>query len=518
MSDKELLNASEQKGPTPRINPEVLKMFAQAMAERSNASKQPLTKRQEIMEKFMKKFMELIKKSIIFVDRLINLVTKPEDELRNDVVQCARDPILFGTYIIIFFFVFGGLWSAFAPLDSAAHIGGTLISSSNKKKLSHQYGGILKSIYVKQGEHVNEGDPIVALDDTALKSQYESLLHQYRSFLAAEARLIAERDNLDNITFPAFLLDKAEDPDVKKVMQIQENLFNSRKSIFEGMVTSLTHKIGQTEKQIETMKIKKQTLLKTYDFVKDRVVATKELVKKGFAQKAALMELETRESSAETEISNNDIDIARFNQEVSKTEIDLMNYKNDHYSKILEELKNTQAQLSEIASKYLQTKDAFERAVIVSPVDGIVNNLNYHTIGSVIPGGQIIAEVSPDKDVLVVDAKLPSRSIDSVHLGLKAQMRFTAFKSRTTPTFTGTLVAISPDVITDERAHPQQEPYYEVRIELDMDEFNKVAKNKKLELHPGMQVDVQLVTGTRTLLQYLLDPITDTMFKALKEK
>lgn len=514
MSEKELPKTQEQK-----INPAVLKMFAEAMAaQNTKPNKQPLTKRQAIMEKFTKTFMEGIGKAIVFVDRLINLITKPHDEGRNEVVESARDPILFGTYIIIFFFVFGGLWSAFAPLDSAAHISGILVSSSNKKILNHPQGGILKAIYVKQGEHVKEGDPIVALDDVGFKSQYESYLHQYRSLLANEAMLIAERDNLDSITFPAFLLDNASDPEVKKTMDIQINLLQSRKDIFTGTISSLHHKLEQTHKQIEALKVKKETLIKTYDFIKDRVSATNELVKKGFAQKAQLMELETKESSAQTEIANTDIEIARFNQEVSRVEIEIMNQQNDFYTKTLSQLNQIQGQLSEATAKYLQSKDAFERAVIVSPVDGTVNVLKYHTIGSHVPGGYTIAEVSPDKDVLVVEGKLPSRNIDSVYIGLKAKMRFSAFKARTTPTFTGTLVAISPDVVQEERMGHAQEPYYEVRIEIDMDEFNKVAKNKKLQLHPGMGAEVQLVTGTRTLLQYLLDPITDTMFKAMKEK
>lgn len=516
MSDNKLPQSPEQK-----INPAVLKMFAEAMAaQNKKPNKQPLTKRQAFIEKFMKRFMEGIGQAIIVVDSLINLVTKPEDETRNDVVQNARYPILFGTYIIIFFFVFGGLWAAFAPLDSAAHITGTLVSSSNKKILNHPQGGILKAIYVKQGEHVKEGDPIVALDDIAFKSQYETYLHQYRSLLAAESRLIAERDDLESIVFPEFLLETASEPEVKKIMDIQTNLFNSKKESFVGTITFLNHKLEQTHKQIEALRVRKEALIKNYDFLKDRVSAAKELVKKGFAQKAQLMELETKESGAQSEIANTDIEIARLNQEVSKVEIEIMNGKSDNYSKVLTELNQTQSQLSDALTRYLQAKEVFERSVIISPVDGIVNVLKFHTIGSLVPGGgHTIAEVSPDKDVLVVEGKLPSRNIDSVYIGLKAKMRFSAFKARTTPTFTGTLVAISPDIVQDERmGGQQQEPYYEVRVEIDMDEFNEVAKNKKLQLHPGMTVELQLVTGTRTLLQYLLDPITDTMFKAMKER
>jgi HlyD family secretion protein len=131
-----------------------------------------------------------------------------------------------------------------------------------------------------------------------------------------------------------------------------------------------------------------------------------------------------------------------------------------------------------------------------------------------------VAEISPINDKLVIEAKISPQDIDSIHPGLKTKIRFSAFKSRTTPVFTGTLTYISPDILQDPQLHSSQPggTYYLARMELDMEEFNKVAKKKNLELHPGMQVEVQIVRGTRTLLGYLLDPITDTMFKAFTEK
>lgn len=190
-------------------------------------------------------------------------------------------------------------------------------------------------------------------------------------------------------------------------------------------------------------------------------------------------------------------------------------------AEILKELKDTQASATEMRERYIHAKDSLDHAVLTSPVDGIVIVLNYHTIGGVVhPGGLPVAEISPSRDFLVVEAKIPARNIDSVHVGLLAKMRFSAFKSRTTPMFTGKVVSISADVVVDRNAQPgTTDPnVYMARIEMDMDEFNKVAEIRGIKLHPGMQAEVQIVTGTRTLLKYLFDPITDTMFKAMKEK
>ena len=139
-------------------------------------------------------------------------------------------------------------------------------------------------------------------------------------------------------------------------------------------------------------------------------------------------------------------------------------------------------------------------------------------MGSVIPAGQAIMDISPSDDYLIIEAKVEPRHIDSIQVGLQSKIRFSAFKSRTTPLFTGKVVKISPDTVQDRNQGPTPDTYYIARIEINMDEFNKIAKARKLELHPGMQAEVQIVTGTRTLLQYLLDPITDTMFRAFKEK
>lgn len=506
------------EGPKGQMNPEILKMLT-AMA---NKQKQPLTKRQAITEKVMKFVGKALQEGVILIDRFINLVVKPNDPDRNDVIQNARAPILFGLYILIGAFVFGGLWAGFAPLDSAETALGTLVSSSNKKILNHPEGGILKAIYVQQGQPVKAGDPIVALDDVRFKAAYESLLNQYRTLLMHQARLVAERDEAEEIVIPEELVAAKDEQELKKIIHTQQVLFTSKHETIMGQVSALNKKIEQLRKQIEGIESNNIALQKNYAFIQDRLKAAKELFKKGFMAKAGLMELEAKEAQLQSQITNNDIELAKTHQEISKTEIDILNFKSDALAKLLSELKEVQTQLPDVYGRYLQAKDALDRAIITAPVDGTLNVLKFHTIGAQIPAQHPIAEVSPEKDFLIIEVKIPTKNIAAVHVGLKTKIRFSAFKSRTTPTFTGTLVSLSPDVITDERGmaidNTGDPTYYAGRVEIDMDEFNKIAKNLKLELHPGMKAEVQIITGTRTLLRYMLDPITDTMFRSLGEK
>jgi HlyD family secretion protein len=502
-------------GPGGQISPEMLKMIAALQEQKMKE----MPKYKRIFMQFMQKTMPYFQSMVGHLDRFINFVTKPTDKDRNDVVQAARAPILFGTYVIIIFFGFGGLWTSLAPLDSAAHAIGTVMSSTNKKTLQHPRGGTIKAIHVQQGDHVKAGQPIVELEETEFKTTHDSLLSQYRISKASENRLIAERDNLPNIDFAPDLLKDAEQPEVTKILESQRNLFKARREFNANYEKSTQQKIEQTKKTIEGLRERKVSAQKLYDVMGERLSGAKALFAKGFQTKAALLELETKYADAKTQSLNMDTEIIKAEQEISLTEIQLMQQKSDSLTKVTTELKDVQTQVADIKEKFTLAKESLDRAVIVSPVDGIVNVINVTTVGGVVSPGFPVAEVSPEKDVLIVEAKISPKNIAYVHPGLKAKMNFTAFKGRTTPTFIGNVISVSPDIVNEKQPVPGQEAaYYIAHVEIDMEEFNKEAKRLNLVLLPGMGVDVNIVTGTRTLLRYILDPITDNMFRAFKEK
>ncbi len=504
---------------TPKLTPEQLKQLI-AMQQLTNQKK---SKGTSFLQNFFGKLFTKMQNFTVHLDRFINFITKQQDSDRNDVVQAARTPILFGFYVIMIFVVFGGLWSALAPLNSAAVAQGTVIVSSYKKTITHQEGGIIKNIFVKQGDHVKEGDKLLELEDVRIKARYENTLAQYRTWLATESRLIAERDNLDSIEFPAFLLNDINVSEVEKLIHTQENLFNSLKEVYRTERDSLKQKILQLNKKIEGLEGRKISSNKTYDFLTNRVKSAKTLLDKGFVQQAYFQELESKQATAKSEVLSIETEIITSEQEISKAEIELVGLKNKIITQTLKELREAQGQTASLKEQYRADLDALSRVVIKSPVDGIVQEVKYHTIGGSIPNnGQPIMEISPIKDKLIIEAKVSQKNIDSVHVGLKAKIRFSAYKARVTPTFSGTVVTVSPDIVQDRQAAAINplggDSFYIIRIEIDMDHFNEIAKKNNLRLQPGMQADVQIITGTRTLLKYLLEPVTDVMMRAFREK
>lgn len=506
------------KNNKPQITPEQLKQLL-SLRENSLSLKGQSSKRKALINSTLKKTSQVIEFLLLKLDRFVNFTTKKNDKDRNNVAQAARSPILFGIYVIIFLVLIGGVWMAVAPLDSGAVAVGILMPSTNKKTIQHNEGGIIKAIYVKQGDKVKADDKLIELEETRIKSDHESTLSQYRTALATENRLIAERDNLEQIEFSDFLMQDINLPEVAKIIHTQENLFRSRKEVFNSEKDALQQRISQLEKRVEGLEAKKVAATKTAEVYQERLKALRTLQNKGFVQKKDLLEQEARVASAKSDVATTDTEIAGTHHSITEAQISIITQQNKYTERTLNELREAQVQAASLREKYNALTDSLNRIVIKSPVDGIINNLKYHTIGGYIGTGQPIMEILPTNDPLIIEAKVSQKNIDSVHEGLVAKIRFSAFKSRTTPTFTGKVVSVSPDIVQDERQHPgQQDNYYVARVEIDMDEFNRIAKIKNLELHPGMQAEVQIVTGTRTLLRYLLDPVIDTAFKAFREK
>lgn len=510
---EKVMSDNKDKGAAPQqISPELLQMLASMQAKAQGSQQQGaqlpqkpnMTKRQEIIMKAAQYIGVKLQNGVKNIDRFINFVVHQTDPDRNDVVQTARKPILFGVYVLIFFFGFGGLWATLAPLDSASHASGSVISDSKIQKLQFIESGNIKAIYVKAGDRVKAGDPLVALDETRMQADYDGILSQYRAYMAMEARLIAERDNDAKIIFPEFLLKDAAIPEVAKILHTQENLLKSQRE-------SIASNIEILKKRLETLSLTEESNNKSYASQKERARAARDLFAKGFLSKKDLQDIEAKESEYKKQLNDNEGKIA-------ETELQLSNFSSERLSKTMEELSKVQSALSESRERYNRLKDQLDHSVLNSPIDGIVNHLHATTIGGVIIGGHPVVDISPIHDALVIEARVSAKDINSVHVGLDCKIQFDAFKSRTAPVFSGKVVALSQDIVEEQGPQGQQAGAYRARIEIDMEEFNREAKSRNLQLQPGMQVSVNIVTGTRTMLRYLLDPITDTMFRAFNEK
>ncbi|WP_371219781.1 HlyD family type I secretion periplasmic adaptor subunit [Orientia tsutsugamushi] len=500
------------KGIIPKMSPQDRKNIMDVLLQ--NQQKQQKLEKSKWLKSLLKAILLQLTRLIYgignAVDSFISFIINSKGTAKNIVVQTARGPILFGVWGMIIFIVVGGLWSALAPLDSAAVAVGTVISSTENKIIQHQEGGIVKEIFVKQGDYVKTGDPIIALDDTKIRASVEIKLGQYRTLLANQARLTAELEQQEEIIFSEFLVNNNHIPEVAKIMSIQQHLFQARKK-------GLNARIMQFEKRIDSLEAKVVASKKQLEYVRKLIKNAESLIAQGFGQKTELDKLLVEESSLVGNIIITELEINSTQQDIERT-------KSEAIDRTLSELKEVEHAVIEAQESYNSLIDILSRTLVKSPVDGIIKVLDVNTQGGVIGSGQRIAEITPSNDSLIIKAKIPQKNIDSVKVGLKAKIRFGAFKYRTTPVFTGRVVLVSPDTVQDQQSAMQfnnamiGDTFYIAKIEIDMDEFNKVAKVKNLKLFPGMQADIQIITGTRTLLRYLLDPITDNMFRAFTEK
>lgn len=472
---------------------------------------------------FLIHMLTSMQKSVKFIDQFINFVINKKTKDTNDVISSSRSPILFGFWIIMIFVVLGSIWAGTAPLDSAAVAIGTVVSDSKKRIINHSEGGILKKIYVNIGDEVHPGDKLLEFDDTRVRTEYESVLSQYRNALATESRLLAEINDLEQVVYPEFLTAKKNDPEVSKIIETNDSLFLSKQESITTEGAALKERVKQLRNQIAGLGAKREAFVKTLEVTQDRLEATKKLYDKGYAQKAHLLEFEDKEARILSEIAIIDTEVARTEQQISENEIQLINLKSKALANALGELKENQIKLPQLTEGYKDLGGRLERMVVVAHVDGIVNSIEYTTIGSTVQGLAPLMEISPKDDKLVIEAKIEPKSIDSIVVGLQSKIRFSAFKSRVSPIFLGEVKSISPDIIIPSPGKPLPDPklqagYYTAQIELDMDDFNKKATPRQLSLKPGMQAEVQIVTGERTLLKYLLDPVYDAMFKGFKER
>lgn len=454
-----------------------------------------------------------LSKVVYYIDRSTDFMTNTKgDENRDEVMQFARPSIVFGIWTLIIVFGFFGLWGALAPLDSAAVARGTIVLDSNKKTIQHLEGGIIKEILVREGDKVVAGQPLMRLSETAANARQDTLVAQLRAALALEARLIAERDNSDQLAFDKDLIDHQTDPEVAKTIDSQTRLFVSRKDEINGKINILNQRKAQANDQIVGLTAQEAAARSQLRLIRDEVETVNTLLKSGNANRPRLLALQRREAELRGIQGQYQSEIAKTKQNITETELQIINTRNEMVNSVMKELREVQVTIADLREKVKASSDIRDRLVIASPHAGIVTGLVYHTVGGVIAPGTSIMDIVPQDDKLVIDAQVAPQDIDVVHAGLKARIRLTAFRARTTPIIEGKVVNVSADKFVDKASN---QSYYVARVEIDKDMLHKL---NHVELYPGMPADVLIVTGSRTFLHYLMGPITDTFNHAFREE
>jgi epimerase transport system membrane fusion protein len=419
-----------------------------------------------------------------------------------------------GLWIVFAVFgVFGG-WSALAPLSSASLAPGVITVESYRKTVQHLEGGIIRTIAVRDGDHVSKGQTLAELDDTQSRSQLEVLKGQYYIDAAREARLSAQRDELAHVQYTQDLLDST-DPRAKEARLVQDQTFNVRNKAHENEISVYQRQIEQLKAKQKGLRAQQQSLGRMVSSYRGEMDDFNILLKEGYTEKQKVRDLERNLAQNEGRLGEIQSEIASTELQIAETELKIMQLKKELQREVSKEQGEVQEQLFELQEKIQSLESTVKRTVVTAPEAGMVLGLTVHTLGAVVPPGGRILDIVPQKEKLIVEAQLPIADIDRVKIGQMAEVRFSAFKSRETPKIEGKLIGLSADRIVDEH-NKDIPPYYLARVEVTAEGMESLSR-QSLELVPGMPAEVLINTGTRTLLQYLIQPLTDSFARSFIE-
>ena len=412
--------------------------------------------------------------------------------------------------LIVAFLVFGvfGVWAATAPLDGAAHAQGSVTVRSYKKTIQHLEGGMISQIYVQNGDYVDAGDPLIALDGTQSLAQLEITTTQFTAIAALEARLLAERDGLDEVHFPPTL--DTSNANVRSEIAAQEQIFAARKASREGSIAVLEQRIEQLRSRVTGLKAVRESKQELAASFGEELADTRILLEQGFSDKLRLRDLERNHAVYQGEAAELLSTIASTEMQIGETQLQILQTENEFRSEVVAQLSEAQTRLKDLRERVTALTDVVNRTIIRAPESGIVSGMQYHTEGGVVGPGAPIAEVVPQGDELIIEARVSLVDIDRVQVGQVASIRFSSFGNRT-PNLYGTVLSVSADAMSDQRTAM---PYYLARVSVNPESMDALGS---LTLVPGMPAEVLIASGERTFLQYVMKPFSNALARSLIE-
>ncbi len=408
----------------------------------------------------------------------------------------------------------GGLggWASTAEISGALIAPGSIVVESNVKKVQHPTGGVVGEVRARDGDLVKAGDVLVRLDDTVTKASLAIVTKNLDGLWARAARLQAEQQGLDRIVFPKTLLDRADDPDVKTVIASESKLFEVRVNGRVGQKAQLRERIVQLNEEIAGLAAQEKAKDQEIALVEKELGGVRDLYDKHLVQISRLTTLERDAARLNGERAQYIASRAQAKGKITETELQIIQVDKDMVSDVSKDLRETNDKIGEFVERKVTAEDQLRRVDIRAPQDGMVLQSTVHTVGGVITAGDDIMIIVPQTDDLQVEAKVNPQDIDKLQIGQKTLLRFSAFNQRTTPELNGVVSRVSPDVTIEQRTG---QSYYTIRVSMPPEE---IARLGEVKLIPGMPVEAFVQTGDRTLLSYLVKPLSDQLKRAFRER
>lgn len=365
----------------------------------------------------------------------------------------------------------------------------------------------MANIPVRDGMHVRAGDLLLHLDETQPRANSQVLSQQLDQVRVRLARLIAERDGADEPQIPHEMVDRSGDADVSGLWESEVSLFKIRAAARRNAKELLHSHVGQLGEQISGLDAQVKSRAAQHDLISGELEGVDSLYQKGLVPLTRKTSLQREAARLDGDRGQTAAAIAEAKSKISETELQAMRVDQDFRTEVMKDLREAQDKEAELVEKTIAAHDLLKRVDLRAPTNGIVHQLSVHTIGGVITPGEVVMEIVPESDELQIEAKLPPQDVDHVHPGQRTYIRFSAFNQRTTPQLEGVVSYVSADLSHDRQGNTNA-GYYTVRVTLPASERRRLGN---LQLVSGMPVEVFLQTGSRTMMSYLLKPITDQL-------
>jgi len=407
------------------------------------------------------------------------------------------------TWPIMVFMVVFLVWATFSEVDESVRGEGRVVPSGQTKVIQHLEGGIVEDILVKEGDSVKKGDPLYKLSHAFFQADQKEKKIDLLALEARELRLKAEIDEKNKLTFPQRLKDN-----IPQIIETEERLFISLRNDFKEESGALLDKVEKEQYRLKEMRQKVKNLYVELGIAKEKLSIQENLMQKGAASRNDyLRELSVKQNLV-TKIDSLKSSIPITTEEIQEAKKKLKSYGSKRHASELEELSRVRIQMNKLLEKDKANLDRESRKLIASPVNGKINKLYFYTIGGIIKPGDKVAEITPVDEALSIEAQIKTLDRAMIWEGQKVSVEVTAFDFSKYGMLEGTLVSISPDSFTDERGGS----YYKVKVETSTSSF---SKNEPILA--GMAANINILTGKKSILEYILKPLKDIKSQSLKE-
>jgi len=413
--------------------------------------------------------------------------------------------------VLMLVLVLGG-WIASASIAGAVIAPGSVVVRGNPKSVQHLDGGIVSEILVGNGERVGVGQPLIRLDDTTIRANLAIYRNRLREALAREARLRAElRENAEIAPTDVRRL-PIDAGDLKRALATQADLLQARRNLRLGKREQLSEQIAQHEHQVTGVQGLIEAREEQLALIEKELTASREMRVQGFVPEREVTALERQRADLRGLLAEDRAELARVRNAIGERRIELLQVGREHQEAVLEELRAVTAEIDELLQQIQATEAQLARVEVTAPTSGVVHELAVHTVGGVVQPGGTLLQIIPVDEGVDVELTVPTAAIDQVFLGQTARVRFPAFNQRTTPDIAGTVAMVSADAVLDEQSG---RTFYRVLIDFQAAELKKLGIER---LTPGMPAEGFLLTELRTVLDYLIRPVTDYFAKSFRER